>query len=131
MQFQICVVDWLSHNFHKCRDAQHSALKLCLLDIFNFCYGLSLLMIIVDTTKYSIGRHRPNFYEVCQPRIPIFDQNNVKTLVECTSVSIKYNYITNYECTKKDVTKDIHLSFMSGHSAAMAFVAVFLTVSIL
>lgn len=124
----ICIVDWLSHNYHKCRDLQHSALKLSLSDVFNFSYGIALLMVMVDTTKYTIGRHRPNFYESCEPRIPIFDQNNVKSYVECTTTRLNFKYITNYECTKKEVTKDIHLSFMSGHASSMAYCSVFVSI---
>jgi len=91
-------------------------------------------MIFVDTSKYAIGRHRPNFYRSCEPRIAKYTSSNgAKELHECHTLGqeTKFNYIVDYECTTKNsgfFDKDIHLSFMSGHAATMMFVAIYVSI---
>lgn len=68
--------------------------------------------------KYSIGRLRPNFIEVCQLDI----------LKICDS---EYKYIQEYECQNPDkkMVLDAHLSFYSAHSAFSFYIALYISVN--
>lgn len=119
------VTNWLNHNRYKCREQEHSALKITLNDIFLFFFGLGCTQMLVDTAKFTIGRHRPNFVASCEPKVKAYDA----TLVECqTQQHLRYSYITEYICSTKSVTSDIHLSFFSGHAASIAFTAVYVSI---
>jgi len=74
-----------------------------------FIFGVETSQLITDTAKYSIGRLRPHFIDVCNPNISC----GINT----------YQYITNYRCMNTDVKKikDSRLSFMSGHASFSAF----------
>ncbi len=57
--------------------------------LFGFLYGVALCQSLTDLAKYSVGRLRPHFFEVCQPD---FDQ----TL--CQSSGYRSGYVEDYEC---------------------------------
>lgn len=95
-----------------------------------FTVGASQL--ITDIAKYSIGRLRPHFIDLCQPRA--FATNEI-----ITRQSLCYNphaYITDFECTNMrfagnaKLLRDVRLSFMSGHSSFVAVCLVYLVVSV-
>ncbi|XGW07571.1 hypothetical protein V3C99_010606 [Haemonchus contortus] len=72
-----------------------------------FFLGVCFNQLMVDIAKYTIGRQRPHFMDVCRPNV------GYET---CTNPDL---YITNFTCTGGD-EKLIHesqLSFYSGHSA--------------
>lgn len=123
------ITNWLNHNRYKCREQEHSALKITLNDIFLFFFGLGCTQMLVDTAKFTIGRHRPNFIASCEPRVEAFDpKTQVKTLVECQTQShLRYSYIVDYECTKSKAN-DVNLSFFSGHAATISFAAVYVSI---
>ncbi|XP_013789086.1 putative phosphatidate phosphatase [Limulus polyphemus] len=81
-----------------------------------FAFGGCISQLATDIAKYSIGRLRPHFIDVCQP-----DQS----LTECT-----HEYILNYECTSSDEDKiqEARLSFPSGHASFSAYAMIYLTV---
>ncbi|KIH45198.1 PAP2 family protein [Ancylostoma duodenale] len=62
---------------------------------------------MVDIAKYTIGRQRPHFMDVCRPNIGY---------TECKDPDV---YITNFTCTgsNKYLIHESQLSFYSGHSA--------------
>lgn len=78
--------------------------------------GLFINYILYQLVKFSCGRLRPHFFDVCRPN------------VECTTGS----YVASYVCTGTDskLIKDAHLSFYSGHASTAFFYATFLTVSL-
>lgn len=93
-------------------------------NLYNFYFGAFASQTLTDISKYSIGRLRPHFIEVCKPNI------------NCKSDSNINQYITDYECEKeewsqaqKDLIRDSRLSFMSGHSSFAAYCMVYLAVS--
>ena len=49
--------------------------------------GASMNQFLTDLCKFSIGRLRPHFFEVCQPNVTCTDAN-------------KYDYIENFECLR-------------------------------
>ncbi|KAF8360420.1 plpp-1.1 [Pristionchus pacificus] len=72
-----------------------------------FLVGVCFNQVMVDIAKYTIGRHRPHFMDVCKPNVGYST---------CTDPD---KYITDFNCTGSD-PKKVHesmLSFYSGHSA--------------
>ena len=122
-------MNFINHNRFKCREQEHSALKVTLNDIFLFFFGLGCVEMLVDTAKYTIGRHRPNFVAACEPRVQAYDAKTQATsLVECQAVPhLRRAYIVEYTCSKA-VSSDVHLSFFSGHSATIAFTAIYMSI---
>uniref|UniRef100_A0A0N5B3L4 AcidPPc domain-containing protein n=1 Tax=Strongyloides papillosus TaxID=174720 RepID=A0A0N5B3L4_STREA len=72
-----------------------------------FILGLIFNQLMNSIAKYTIGRQRPHFMEVCKPNI---GYNN------CLD---DHKYITNFTCTGTNayLNKDSQLSFYSGHTA--------------
>ncbi|XP_066924473.1 LOW QUALITY PROTEIN: phospholipid phosphatase 1-like [Clytia hemisphaerica] len=93
------------------------------LTITILCYamGMGITMFITDIGKYSVGRLRPHFYDVCKP-----DWSKLN----CTNTDGVENYfVGNDYCMDKENSwkfKDARLSFPSGHSSYSAFIATFL-----
>lgn len=98
-----------------------------------FCFGALSTTLLTDVTKYTVGRPRPHFIEVCNPNID-FDNKTCGT-------DAQPKYVTDYECkgnmtlfpNKKDREKKMkasRLSFCSGHASltwfAMLYTAMFL-----
>ncbi|KPM06391.1 phosphatidate phosphatase-like protein [Sarcoptes scabiei] len=90
------------------------------LTLVPFAFACLTSQLITDIAKYSIGRLRPHFIDVCRPRVngEIIDRfSHCKLSPE--------EYITEFECTRNDLSaryqiKDSRLSFMSGHSSFSA-----------
>ncbi|OQV25539.1 putative phosphatidate phosphatase [Hypsibius exemplaris] len=96
--------------------------------ILLFIYGFLIVKSITDIAKYTVGRLRPHFLDVCfgsSNGVPLLD-----TLGEC-----KGRYMTNIVCplAASDDPKvqyrirDSRLSFLSGHSS-MAFYCAFFVI---
>ncbi|KAL7058014.1 hypothetical protein AAHC03_017214 [Spirometra sp. Aus1] len=71
--------------------------------------------VLVNVGKVVIGRLRPHFFAVCQP----------KNFIAAPDV-----YITQYKCggTDKERLEDVRLSFPSGHSGFAMYTAVFIAI---
>jgi len=85
-----------------------------------FIFGAGCSQLATDCGKYSIGRLRPHFIDMCQPK-------DLETL--CSSGrAVLHQYITNYTCTGTDLhgIKDSRLSFPSGHSSFSAYTMLYL-----
>ncbi|XP_062269318.1 phospholipid phosphatase 1 isoform X2 [Platichthys flesus] len=82
--------------------------------IGTFLFGAAMSQSLTDIAKYSIGRLRPHFLDVCRP-----DWNQI----DCSSGG----YIENFTCTG-DATKvnEGRLSFYSGHSSFSMYCMLFL-----
>lgn len=81
-----------------------------------FGFGVACSHLITDVAKYSIGRLRPHFFDVCDP------------MIDCTNSSNHFRYILNFKCRNTDANllKEMRLSFPSGHSSFSAYTMVFL-----
>ncbi|XP_026209652.1 phospholipid phosphatase 1 isoform X2 [Anabas testudineus] len=79
-----------------------------------FLFGAAMSQSLTDIAKYSIGRLRPHFLDICRPDWK---------LINCTSGA----YIENFNCTG-DLTKvnEGRLSFYSGHSSFSMYCMLFL-----
>jgi phosphatidate phosphatase len=92
--------------------------------IVNFIFGVVASQLVTDIGKYSIGRLRPNFIDVCKPNIDF-------------SNCAKYNhsYIEDYVCTgttegaKNDAILS-RVSFPSGHSSFSAYTMLYCAIYI-
>ncbi|XP_053385281.1 putative phosphatidate phosphatase isoform X2 [Mercenaria mercenaria] len=84
------------------------------LSLVPFVFGAALEHIITDIGKYSIGRLRPHFFDVCK--------------VDYAKVNCSAGYIEEFECTGDDSNRirEVRLSFPSGHASFSSYVAVYL-----
>ena len=91
----------------------------CYRHIGIFGFGAGCSQLTTDIAKYTIGRLRPHFFDVCRPDI------------NCTDPKYKNIYIENFNCQQKNqkLLKDMRLSFPSGHSSFSAYCMIFLAVS--
>ncbi|XP_053614751.1 putative phosphatidate phosphatase isoform X1 [Plodia interpunctella] len=80
-----------------------------------YSFGAACQQLTVTIGKYTLGRLRPHFYEVCQP-------------VPADSALNHLGYIVNYNCAGTDEARimNARLSFPSGHSCYAMYTTVFL-----
>ncbi|XP_028273279.1 phospholipid phosphatase 1 isoform X2 [Parambassis ranga] len=82
--------------------------------IGTFLFGAAMSQSLTDIAKYSIGRLRPHFLDVCKPDWK---------LINCSSLA----YIEDFTCTgDKTVVNEGRLSFYSGHSSFSMYCMLFL-----
>ncbi|XP_017263257.1 phospholipid phosphatase 1 isoform X2 [Kryptolebias marmoratus] len=79
-----------------------------------FVFGAAMSQSLTDIAKYSIGRLRPHFLDVCKPNW---------SLINCSSLT----YIENFTCTgDPKMVNEGRLSFYSGHSSFSMYCMLFL-----
>ncbi|XP_066506478.1 phospholipid phosphatase 1 isoform X2 [Hoplias malabaricus] len=79
-----------------------------------FLFGAAMSQSLTDIAKYSIGRLRPHFLDVCKPDW---------RLINCSSGA----YIEDFNCTgDKTMVNEGRLSFYSGHSSFSMYCMLFL-----
>ncbi|XP_022196964.1 putative phosphatidate phosphatase isoform X2 [Nilaparvata lugens] len=85
-----------------------------------FGFGAACSQLTTDIAKYSIGRLRPHFFDVCQPDI------------DCSLATNRNRYITDVNCTsgKQALIHAARLSFPSGHSSFSFYTMVYLVIYI-
>lgn len=83
-----------------------------------FLFGAACSQLTTDVGKYTIGRLRPHFLQICKPNI-VCDLNNIA-------------YIEDFKCTgdKEEKFTDSRLSFPSGHSSLSFYCMIYLAVSV-
>ncbi|XP_077203246.1 phospholipid phosphatase 1 isoform X3 [Paroedura picta] len=81
--------------------------------IGTFIFGAAISQSLTDIAKYSVGRLRPHFVDICKP-----DWANIN----CTS-----GYVENFHCLGDKVkVNEGRLSFYSGHSSFSMYCMLFL-----
>ncbi|XP_041103211.1 phospholipid phosphatase 1-like isoform X2 [Polyodon spathula] len=81
--------------------------------IGTFVFGAAMSQSLTDIGKYSIGRLRPHFLDVCKPN--------------WAEINCKAGYIENFTCTgEKGIVNEARLSFYSGHSSFSMYCMLFL-----
>ncbi|XP_047426046.1 phospholipid phosphatase 1 isoform X2 [Mugil cephalus] len=79
-----------------------------------FLFGAAMSQSLTDIAKYSIGRLRPHFLDVCKPDWK---------LINCSTGA----YIENFTCTgDATMVSEGRLSFYSGHSSFSMYCMLFL-----
>lgn len=85
-----------------------------------FLFGAASSQLTTDIGKYTIGRLRPHFLDICKPN------------VDCANEDNKIRYIEDFTC-QGDMQKkftDTRLSFPSGHSSLSFYCMIYLAVSL-
>uniref|UniRef100_A0A8C8K7I7 Phospholipid phosphatase 1 n=1 Tax=Oncorhynchus tshawytscha TaxID=74940 RepID=A0A8C8K7I7_ONCTS len=86
--------------------------------IGTFVFGAAMSQSLTDIAKYSIGRLRPHFLDVCKPDWK---------LINCTTGA----YIEDFTCTgDTHMVNEARLSFYSGHSSFSMYCMLFLALYI-
>jgi len=101
-----------SYEFKGDRNVHRMIVRLYVF-IGYFFVGVCFNQLMVDIAKYTIGRQRPHFIDVCKPNVGY---------VTCPAT---HEYITNFNCTGTDqyLIHESQLSFYSGHSAFSFYAA--------
>ncbi|ESP03310.1 hypothetical protein LOTGIDRAFT_137546 [Lottia gigantea] len=80
-----------------------------------FLFGTMVTKVFTEVIKFSTGRLRPHFIDLCRP--------------DFSKINCSIGYIMEYECTNNEVSEKLlrasRLSFPSGHSSFATFSAVF------
>ncbi|XP_028640177.1 phospholipid phosphatase 1 isoform X1 [Grammomys surdaster] len=78
-----------------------------------FLFGASASQSLTDIAKYSIGRFRPHFLDVCKP--------------DWSKINCSDGYIENFICQGNEAkVREGRLSFYSGHSSFSMYCMLFL-----
>uniref|UniRef100_A0A7E4VVS6 AcidPPc domain-containing protein n=1 Tax=Panagrellus redivivus TaxID=6233 RepID=A0A7E4VVS6_PANRE len=82
-----------------------------------FLLGVCFNQLLVDIAKYTIGRHRPHFLDVCKPNVGY---------ANCPT---DHKYIVDFNCTgtEKKLVHESQLSFYSGHASFSFYVAFYIS----
>nr|QFF91270.1 phospholipid phosphatase 1 isoform 2 [Potamotrygon motoro] len=108
---EICSVHW--NQLRSDSFIGNSYLATVYKAVGTFLFGAAASQSLTDIAKYSIGRLRPHFLDVCQP---IWAEFN------CTT-----GYITKFTCQgDKELANEARLSFFSGHSSFSMYCMMFL-----
>lgn len=102
------------------------------LNVVPLMFAAASSQLITDIAKYSIGRLRPHFIDLCRPAMP--DGQILYRNSPCQAYG--HTYITDFHCTNDvydpiKMFRDARLSFMSGHSSFSAVCLGYLIVCIL
>ncbi|KAL3868284.1 hypothetical protein ACJMK2_041111 [Sinanodonta woodiana] len=89
---------------------------ICLKGFAIFLFGFVMEQLFTEVLKNTVGRLRPNFFDVCRPDF---------SRIDCSQ-----GYITNYTCTNDEhaasILRNSHQSFPSGHAAFSMYTAMYL-----
>nr|XP_033335228.1 putative phosphatidate phosphatase isoform X1 [Megalopta genalis] len=82
-----------------------------------FGFGAATTVLVTDFGKYTIGRLRPHFMDLCKPAI------------NCTAIANHHRYFEDFTCSaniSSRLLKEVRLSFPSGHSSFSAYTMIYL-----
>lgn len=86
-----------------------------------FGFGAACSQLLTDVGKYTIGRLRPHFFDVCKPMMP--------DGTTCRDPINQGRYIEEFSCTStlstERMLKEVRLSFPSGHSSFSMYTLVY------
>lgn len=86
-----------------------------------FAYGALITVSITDITKFSVGRLRPHFLDVCKP-----DWDKLGGRNNCSYVQA-FDCLASHSTDENELARleDARLSFLSGHSSFSFYCAFF------
>lgn len=131
--FILITITETAHHFYGHRDvppfqiSENRFIPYFLVRIYRyfgvFLFGLAVQQTITNIGKYTIGRLRPHFLDVCKPK---FNSLN------CTYPGATANmfiYVDQYKCEMEEgrTAVESRLSFPSGHSSFSTFCAIYLS----
>jgi phosphatidate phosphatase len=79
--------------------------------------------VLTSVTKFSLGRLRPHFLDVCRPSVNL-------TSALCHALPTSMRYVEHFVCESGDLGRiqEARLSFFSGHSSMSMCAAVYIVV---
>nr|XP_033787173.1 phospholipid phosphatase 1 isoform X3 [Geotrypetes seraphini] len=84
--------------------------------IGTFIFGAAVSQSLTDIAKYTIGRLRPHFLDICKP--------------DWSKINCSFGYIENFVCQGNAVkANEGRLSFYSGHSSFSMYCMLFLAMT--
>ncbi|TMS32234.1 hypothetical protein L596_000102 [Steinernema carpocapsae] len=100
-------------SYHMRNTHVHRLIVRLYIFIGYFFLGVCFNQLMVDIAKYTIGRQRPHFMEVCKPNVGY------------KNCGMNHTYITDFWCTTTDkkLIHEAQLSFYSGHSSFSFYAA--------
>ncbi|XP_076875884.1 phospholipid phosphatase 1 isoform X3 [Brachyhypopomus gauderio] len=112
-----CLLVYLNHL--KSKSSFNNSYVACVYKaVGTFLFGAAMSQSLTDIAKYSIGRLRPHFLDVCKPDWK---------LINCSAGA----YIETFNCTgDKTMVNEGRLSFYSGHSSFSMYCMLFLALYI-
>lgn len=93
----------------------------------NYFFGYFVNSIITHIIKFTIGRPRPYFLDVCRPKINCTLSKNLYVYherVKCTGLGL----ILDGSVVTEEHLKQIRLSFPSGHASFTMYTSIWLTI---
>ena len=99
--------------------------------MIGYLFGAAACNSIVTIAKFTVGRLRPHFFDVCNPNFETIDCGSPEHPIFVTNYVCQGNqnlFSTNSiqnEIELKNALDNAHVSFMSGHSCFMFQAAVF------
>ncbi|XP_049877011.1 putative phosphatidate phosphatase [Pectinophora gossypiella] len=118
----MCLIEWLRLRDYKSgrpRALMGKDIPAWLWEAYKvvgvYLFGMACQQLTTDVAKYTIGRLRPHFFDVCKPDI------------NCNLDENKWRYIENFTCLNNDakLLKEMRLSFPSGHSSFSAYTMIY------
>ncbi|CAH1789463.1 unnamed protein product [Owenia fusiformis] len=102
----------------------HPYVWVCYKQIGVFFFGAATSQLTTDIAKYTIGRLRPHFIDICKPNYSLVPGYTG----DCTTLG----YIERDICegTDTNLMKEMRLSFMSGHASFSAYTMIYLVLYI-
>lgn len=93
------------------------------INLGSYLFGLLVVQFLTNLGKYTIGRLRPHYIDVCKP---MFTTTNL-TRIDC-KIKEYFTYEVDYICTNVNTQRfhDAHLSFPSGHASTSVYTMIFL-----
>lgn len=107
--FDLNIPDWITNSYNN-------------IGIFGF--GAAATQLVVDIAKYQIGRLRPHFFDVCEPRM--LDGTTCQDPVNHGKYHLDFTCDgeTQQTSTPRQI-KEMRLSFPSGHSSFSAYTMIY------
>lgn len=98
------------------------------INLGSYFFGFLLTSLIINIAKYTVGRLRPHFLNVCQPMFMNENKTGLTLVKYDCSYKTYYQYNVDFICTSKNLNRlnDASLSFPSAISAYIFYTSVFL-----
>jgi phosphatidate phosphatase len=93
------------------------------INLGSYMFGLLVVQFLTNLAKYTIGRLRPHYIDVCKPLFTVYNL----TRIDC-KLKEYFAYEVDYICTNVNTNRfhDAHLSFPSGHASTSVYTMIFL-----
>jgi phosphatidate phosphatase len=90
-------------------------------------FGLLIVQFLTNLLKFTVGRLRPHFLDICQPEFMVKSHQGIQLKSADCAFQKYYQYDLDFKCTTNNQRRlfDASLSFPSGHSSTVFYTMVF------